>query len=223
MTVFPDQAAHDYDDRILRLVPGYALALDLMACLLATRVSGSSHILVPGCGTGSEVLALARQLPEARFTALEPSAGMLDVARRKLTEAGFADRVTFVCGKLEDVPEEQYDAATLALVLHFISDDGAKAAFLAGISRRLVVDAPFLLIDAVSEPFADEALVFWLRQQGHAAAAADAVLSRMKAQWHRVTAQRMATLLTDAGLAESQPFFHAIGYRGTICARRPTS
>ena len=61
MTIFPDHAALDYDDRIVRLVPGYPLSLDLMACMLATCLNGPCRILVPGCGTGAEVLALARE------------------------------------------------------------------------------------------------------------------------------------------------------------------
>ncbi|EZQ13598.1 hypothetical protein [Aquamicrobium defluvii] len=37
MTVFPDQVATDYDQRILRLVAGYEPALDLAAGYLASH------------------------------------------------------------------------------------------------------------------------------------------------------------------------------------------
>ncbi|MBN8930469.1 MAG: class I SAM-dependent methyltransferase, partial [Rhizobium pusense] len=86
MTVFPDQAAIDYDTRIENLVPGYALALEIFGCALAGEIDPRGAILVPGCGTGSEILALAHAFPEARFTAVEPSRAMLEKARNRLSQ-----------------------------------------------------------------------------------------------------------------------------------------
>ena len=70
MTVFPDHAAVDYDERIENLVPGYALALALFGCTLAGRINPQGTILVPGCGTGSEILALASTLAAPVATSL---------------------------------------------------------------------------------------------------------------------------------------------------------
>ncbi|MCO5084403.1 MAG: class I SAM-dependent methyltransferase [Rhizobiaceae bacterium] len=220
MTVFPDQAALDYDERIVRLVPGYALALDLMGCILATRASAPSRILAPGCGTGSEIAVLARQLPHARFTALDPSAGMLDAARSKLAATGSAERTAFVHGMLDDLPEEPHDAATVSLVLHFLPDDGSKATFLEGVGRHLSLGAPLLLFDATVSEGADEGLALWLARQGHSAEAVQAVLTRMKTQWRRATRERVDELLAEAGFTAGRPFFQAFGFLGVHAERR---
>ncbi|EKF18619.1 class I SAM-dependent methyltransferase [Nitratireductor pacificus] len=220
MTAFPDQAALDYDKRILRLVPGYRVALDLMACQLASRTTGEPRILVPGCGTGAEIIALARHLPDARFTGFDPSEGMLGVARARTAAAGIGERTALTHGMLHDLPDEpHHDAATVSLVLHFLPDDGTKLTFLTGIARRLVPGAPLLLFDAIDRNGDDDTLRIWLQSQGHDAETVESVLRRMRGQWYRTTAERLDQLLADAGFGEARTWFRACGFHG-VCAER---
>ncbi|MDH4982139.1 class I SAM-dependent methyltransferase [Hyphomicrobium sp. D-2] len=222
MNAFPDAAAKIYDDNIVRLVPGYALALELMAAILAVQLSGPCRILVPGCGTGAEILAIANSLPEASFVAVEPSAGMLDLARQRIAAAGLSERVEFVSGYLDDVGERgRFDAATVSLVLHFLPDDGAKQAFLSGVAQRLAANAPLLLLDAPSVAFDESALRQWLlTQHGPGVPPPDAVIKRMQTLWHRATPERIAELLARTGFAEQATFFQTLGYVGTSARMR---
>nr|WP_186363594.1 class I SAM-dependent methyltransferase [Rhizobium sp. ACO-34A] len=219
MTVFPNQAALDYDERIEMLVPGYALAFELFACTLTGRIDPQSSILVPGCGTGSEILALARTFPEARFTAVEPSDAMLEKARYRLTEAGIASRVEFINGFLEDTPEQAHTAATVSLVLHFLPDDGAKVGFLENVARRLSPGAPLVLLDPPDKG-EDAVLRLWLERRGHTPGAADAICRRMREEWHRITPERLANLLNVAGFTHPETFFKVPGYCGFVAERR---
>ncbi|MDX2225867.1 MAG: methyltransferase domain-containing protein [Verrucomicrobiae bacterium] len=58
----------------------------------AVRTTASpERILEVGCGTGKNLVALARAFPEAEITGLDLSSDMLDRARPKL--AGFGERV----------------------------------------------------------------------------------------------------------------------------------
>lgn len=222
MNAFPDAAAKIYDDNIVRLVPGYTLALDLMGSILAALLSGPSRILVPGCGTGSEILVIAKCLPEARFVAVEPSAGMLDLARQRIAAAGLSERVEFVSGYLDDVGGQgAFDAATVSLVLHFLPDDGTKQAFLTGVAQRLSANAPLLLLDAPNIAFDESALRQWLlMQHGPGVPPPDAVIKRMQTLWHRAAPERIAELLARAGFAEEETFFQTLGYVGTSARRR---
>jgi tRNA (cmo5U34)-methyltransferase len=43
--------------------------------------------------------------------------------------------------------EKQYGAATLLLVLHFLEDNGEKLVLLQDISKRMMSQAPLLLLD----------------------------------------------------------------------------
>ena len=90
-TRFPDAAAADYDRRILTLVPGYQFAQALLTATLAQTLPNDATLLLAGCGTGSELAALATANASCwRFSAVEPSAGMLAAARAKA--AGYAQR-----------------------------------------------------------------------------------------------------------------------------------
>ncbi|WP_265975036.1 class I SAM-dependent methyltransferase [Brucella intermedia] len=219
MTGFPDQAALDYDDRIKKLVPGYELALQLFGCVLTERVDPRGSILVPGCGTGSEILALAAILPDVRFTAVEPSMGMLEKARFRLTEAGVNHRVDFIHGLLSDAPIKTYTAASLSLVLHFLPDDGSKAGFLKEIAQRLEPHSPLLLLDPLQK---DDGIILrrWLEGQGHVPEIAGAICRRMDAEWHRITPQRLDELLNVSGFTPSAMFFQSPGYTGLVAERK---
>ncbi|WP_302789468.1 methyltransferase domain-containing protein, partial [Escherichia coli] len=94
-TRFPDAAAADYDRRILTLVPGYQFAQALLTATLAQTLPNDATLLLAGCGTGSELEALAAANASWRFSAVEPSAGMLAAARAKAEAAGYAPRVSF--------------------------------------------------------------------------------------------------------------------------------
>lgn len=219
MTAFPDHAAGSYDQRIERLVPGYRLAIDLMASVLAVRRPPPMRVLVPGCGTGAELSAAAPALPGAGFTAVDPSAGMLDVARRKAEADGSQGRIDFHHGTLDGVPGAAHDAAMLSLVLHFLPDDGAKRDLLRGIASHLRKGGALLLVDAVEMDGGDAALHDWLRRWGHDPAGAATVIERMQGAWHRVPEDRLVRLLEQAGFIVGEPFFRAFGYLGILAER----
>lgn len=81
------QLAHDFDrvapryDLLQRLNPGYASDLTRSAKRLQAPARGC--ILDLCCGTGLSTEALVAAYPEAEITAVDQSAGMLEVARRK--------------------------------------------------------------------------------------------------------------------------------------------
>ena len=81
------QLAHDFDrvapryDLLQRLNPGYCAHLALSARRLQAPARGC--LLDLCCGTGLSTEALVACYPEAEITAVDQSAGMLEVARRK--------------------------------------------------------------------------------------------------------------------------------------------
>lgn len=219
ITAFPDHAATSYDDRIEHLVPGYRLVVDVMASTLGARRPRPTSVLVPGCGTGAELLAAALVMPDALFTAIDPSQGMLDVAQRKAKAEGSYARIAFHHGLLDETGGAIHDAAMLSLVLHFLPDDGAKRDLLTGIARRLCKGAPLLLFDAVKPDDEDAALHDWLQRRGHSCAEASAVIERMQGNWHRVPLERLVGLLEQTGFHIREPFFRAFSYLGILAER----
>jgi release factor glutamine methyltransferase len=67
-------------------------------------------VLDLGTGSGAIAIALATELPNARFTATDLSAAALEVARRNAETHGVTDRIRFLAGDaFEPVAEERFD------------------------------------------------------------------------------------------------------------------
>lgn len=85
--------------------------VDISARLLdQLRDASTLHpsVLELGCGTGALTLALL-ELGASRTMGVDLSAGSVDVARRRMASAGFADRTAFVVGDAASVPLLHHD------------------------------------------------------------------------------------------------------------------
>lgn len=132
-----DQQAVSYDKQWSRMAP-LNNALHLLLGAVFSDLPEDAHILCVGAGTGAELIFLARKFPQWRFTVVEPSAGMLEVCRRRAGEEGFASRCVFHQGYVESLPvAENFHAATALLVSQFILEPEARAGFFRDIARRL--------------------------------------------------------------------------------------
>lgn len=219
-TRFPDAAAADYDRRILTLVPGYQFAQSLLTATLAQALPPQARLLLAGCGTGNELIALAGIGPQWLFSTVEPSAGMLAAARTKAEMAGCEPRVTFHQQLLDQVPQALHDAAVCSLVLHFIADDGAKLAFLQQLAARLSPGAPLLLFDYQPDGLPVSHYQHWLQSAGHSLDGAREVIERTRSNWHPLAAQRARLLLTESGFTSPQLLCDALGFRLSLLYRR---
>lgn len=179
------------------------------AMLAALSPSGQETALEFGAGTGGVTLQMAPRL--ARVTALDSSAGMLEVLRRKC-EAQRLTQVETIEGSVPDgLPAAQYDLIYSSMTLHHVEDVpallGALAAHLKPGGRVALAD-----LDAedggfhgdakgvVHHGFAREALGTWLRDAGFT----DAAFSTAS------TVERVA----DDGTTRAYPIF-------LVVARKP--
>jgi len=189
---FNQQAASAYDNQWARLAP-FRDALHLLAAAVLTGLPAEARILCVGAGTGAEIIALAEKFPGWRFTAVEPSAPMLDVFRRKAQEQGIASRCTFHAGYLDSLPHgEPYDAATSLLVSHFILQQDERAGFFRGIHARLRPDGWLINSDLASDVDAQHygaLLEVWMRTM------AGADLSEEKLEQMRTAYRRDVAIL----------------------------
>lgn len=117
---FTPELAERYDERNSKL-SAISDNLHFLIRLTLERLPARSKILSVGAGTGADILSLAKAYPEWTFVAVEPSLSMLNVAKKRIQEAGFADRCEFVHGYSNDLPTtSKYDAALAVFVAHFI-------------------------------------------------------------------------------------------------------
>lgn len=137
VTAIFDQQAPSYDQQWSRMAPLNG-ALHWLTGAVLSGLPPEAQILCVGAGTGAEILYLAEQFPGWRLTAVEPSAPMLEVCRRRAEERGIAARCTFHAGYLESLPpREPFDAATAFLVSQFILERPARSRFFQDIADRL--------------------------------------------------------------------------------------
>ncbi len=90
----------------------YLLGRDRLIVRLAVPNGGS--VLEVGCGTGRNLIAVARRYPTARLYGFDISEEMLATARANVEKAGFANRIT-----LEQADATDFDAQALFGVATF--------------------------------------------------------------------------------------------------------
>ena len=96
---------------------GYDACHELAACMLSATLGSSSpaDILIVGAGGGAQEIVEASKLAsEWRFTAVDPSQPMMDIAAAEVSRQGLAARTEFQLGYVDDLPpDRRFSAATL--------------------------------------------------------------------------------------------------------------
>jgi tRNA (cmo5U34)-methyltransferase len=202
-------------------LPGHAGMLQMAGILLAERMPDDGRLLIVGAGGGLETRYLAGFAKGGRFTGVDPSPTMLDLAR---TIAGpvAGDRLNLIAGTVSDAPSEPFDAATCILVMGLIPDDGSKLKTLKEIYGRLKTGAPFILVDQCIDRLASDVALRLDRYAAYARASgvdAETVsVAREKLAWNDciVAPDRKEALLTEAGFKAIETFYVGMAWRGWV-------
>lgn len=146
---FDPARAGEYERQSRIALAGYDACHELAACMLTAALGAgtSARILVAGAGGGArEIVAAGSGQPDWRFTAVDPSQPMMDIALARLKETGLIERTEVVLGTVDDLPaDRRFDAATLIGVLHHLPGDDAKRHILRSLAARLKPGAPLIL------------------------------------------------------------------------------
>ncbi|MBX3167562.1 MAG: class I SAM-dependent methyltransferase [Candidatus Eremiobacteraeota bacterium] len=205
-------------------IPGYAALHRMTVVRLAERVPEDARILVVGAGGGFELEAFARMKPEWRFFALDPSAGMLELARNRIESLAASHRVDWLQGTIPEIPRQNFDAATCLFTLHCLPDDGSKLEALRAIRASLKKGAPFALADNCIGPgrkqrekllprFRDYAVLSGA-EPALAEAARQANFEQLKSTG--ITPRREKELLRQAGFRKWDLYYAGLSWRGWL-------
>lgn len=199
-----------------RKVPGLADLHRMAMLLLSERAPPAAHILVVGAGGGMELKAMAEARRQWVFTGVDPSAAMLDLARRHIEP--FNDRIELIEGTVDAASSGPFDGAACLLTLHFL-DGSERLLTLKAIRRRLKPDAR-LVVAHHSAPgadaerwltrsvvFADRTGVDWEKANATAAAMARLPL---------LSVAEEEALLGEAGFSDVELFYAAFSFRGWV-------
>lgn len=223
----PEHAAA-YDQRFAKLAP-LRDALHLLIGAVLADLPAAARILCVGAGTGHELIYLAQKFPSWRFTAVEPSAPMLEICRRKAGEHGIAPRCVFHEGYLDSLPpSEPFDAATSLLVSQFVLDPGARAGFFRAIAERLLPGGYLASADLASDTASAtyrSLLEVWLRLMRETGSPPEQ-LERLRETYGRDVAllplEQVSSLLASAGFETPVLFLQTGLIHAWYAQRAPT-
>jgi tRNA (cmo5U34)-methyltransferase len=222
-----------YDSLVESWIPGYtSLARLSVSLLAASPLAGkpSAAVLVAGCGSGAELLAARELRPDWRLTAVDPSAEMLSIARRKLVADGerrseepTRPAIQWLEGTVEDLAvEPRLDGALAVLVLQGLPDDGSKLRFLSSLARGLRPGAQVVLVDQMlpERTGLERQLIAARRLFQVFSAREDSPLDDQPlGPVHPISLARLTGLLEVAGFSDPVPVFRALDYEGFVLQR----
>ncbi|MBW4616859.1 MAG: class I SAM-dependent methyltransferase [Desmonostoc vinosum HA7617-LM4] len=144
----PSITADEYEQTARLALPGYELMHTFVLACLRSCLPETANLLVVGAGGGMELVHLGQSNHQWQFLGIDPSKKMLAIAQKKIAQHQLSQRIQLVQGYIQDLQNDAiYDAATSILVMHFISNEDDKLAFLQEIARRLKTSAPLILVD----------------------------------------------------------------------------
>ncbi|MAM38448.1 MAG: methyltransferase [Erythrobacter sp.] len=207
-----------YAEDTPRKVPGYADLHRMAMLLLFERLGSAADILVLGAGGGLELKALAEAQANWRFTGIDPSSEMLDLARTVL--GTLESRVDLKEGYIDAAPPGPYDAALCLLTLHFLGVE-ERLHILRALHARLKPGAP-LVVAHHSCPSGGDARSWLRRSVAFAAAgqpdfpAAAALAEFMSERLHVLSSDEDEALLREGGFSDVSLFYAGFSFRGWI-------
>ncbi|KEK21960.1 class I SAM-dependent methyltransferase [Bacillus gaemokensis] len=138
-----------YEQEIPLKIPGYFTLYEMLNQFLTTMLlpkEASPHLLIIGAGGGQEIITLGKQNDMLRFTGIDPSDSMLQLAQKRIEREKLQNKISLIKGTVHSILEtEVFDAATCMLVLHFIPELTQKKEVLREINKHLKPGAPFFL------------------------------------------------------------------------------
>lgn len=222
---FGKERASKYDSKIRLLSPGYETLHELSDVLLKNALPEDAHVLVVVAGTGMDILTCGANQPDWRFTAVEPSAEMLEICRENIFRAKLDERVEFFGGYVEELPiNDLFDAATSIYVSHFIRED-EKNNYFSAINSRLKQNAPFVVADMYGERGSDEFKMiyedwksYYLSESGDLREA-EKSFEYILRDIHFIAENRLAKVLEQSGFDNFRRFFQSFFFGGWVCRK----
>lgn len=213
-TLFDRQAA-GYDRQWANMAP-IREGLHFLLPSVFAALPEDARILCVGAGTGAEMSYLAAKFPRWQFTAVEPSAAMLNECRQRAAAEGFAERCHFHQGYVDSLPVgDAHDGATCFLVSQFMLEQDDRIGFFRAIGERLRPGGILASSDLSGDVHATgfEALLrCWLGVMESGGVTPDG-LARMREAYATdvsiLPPGQVATLLKFAGFANPVQFYQS--------------
>ncbi|WP_151484750.1 class I SAM-dependent methyltransferase [Streptomyces albicerus] len=132
---------------VAELIPSWIPALEGVDA----KLTAGARVADIGCGLGSTSLLLAEAYPRTTIVGSDYHGTSIELARKKASEAGVTDRVTFEVSTAQSFTGTNYDLVMMFDCLHDMGDPLGAAR---RVRETLAPDGTWLLV----EPFASDTL-----------------------------------------------------------------
>lgn len=150
---------------IASLIPSWIPALDGVQ----DKLRAGGNVADIGCGLGASTILLAREYPNSRFTGSDYHDRSIELARKRASDAGVADRVAFEVAAAAGFSGSGYDLAATFDCLHDMGDPVATARH---VRQALKPDGTWMIV----EPYASDQVADNMNPVGRAYYSASTML-----------------------------------------------
>ncbi|OJT24812.1 SAM-dependent methyltransferase [Archangium sp. Cb G35] len=222
-----DRAAH-YDAQASVNLAGAQAMYELGVSALTAQLDGqeAASLLFVGVGTGAELVPYTRfGVPGWRFTGVDPSDAMLDVARKRLEAEGLLSRTQLHVGELRTLPPgPPFDGAQMMGVLHHVQGEEARLELLREVTRRLKPGAPLVVGCRVgNDPVLTNVELRRLRAYGVPQDALENRRQRLAEVRPIESDAALFAMLARTGLVEPRPIFISLQFKVFLARFEPGS
>ena len=222
---FGDKHANIYDEKIRKVIRGYNEMHDLSYYLLKDNLPENAKILVSGIGTGHEAITYAENQKSWSIVGFDPTKEMVTSSKNKISQLRLSNRIIVVEGKIENIKENNFDAATSILVMQFLKDNGDKENYLKNISEKLKEGGKLILIDLEGQKKSEKYKILlsaWKSHQYDTREDKDQIdkdFSHVDTDLQFIPEERIIELLKSSGFTKNYKFYQSYLFGGYIAEK----
>ena len=217
----------DYDARISGVLPYYSCFHQETINFVKSLPNSPRIWMDTGCGTGSLVNKAIGEFPNTKFLLLDPSEGMLDQAREKLSSYS-ADRLEFlIASPTQEFSlklEEQPDVMTAIQCHHYLSREGRVKA--TDVCYNLLKEGGIYITFENTRPLTEDGITIGKRYWGNFQLThgrndeeVEEHLERFDTEYFPITVEEHLELLRKTGFKTVELFWYSYMQAGFYCIK----
>ena len=217
----------DYDDRISGMLPYYFSFHQETINFIKSFPSIPKVWMDTGCGTGSLVNKATEEFPDTKFLLLDPSEGMLEQAKEKLSSLPARNMEFLRASPTQEFSqklEEKPDVITAIQCHHYLNREGrAKAT---GMCYNLLKDGGVYITFENIRPLTEEGVTigkrYWGNFQlthGRSKEEIENHLERFDTEYFPLTVEEHLELLRKTGFKTVELFWYSYMQAGFYCIK----
>jgi tRNA (cmo5U34)-methyltransferase len=217
----------DYDANISSIIPYYSAFHQETINLVKSLPSNPIVWMDTGCGTGSLVNKAINEFPNTKFLLIDPSEGMLDQAKSKLTIYP-AEKLEFLSAsttqEFSQELKEKPDVITAVQCHHYLNSEGRKSA--TKMCYDLLKEGGIYITFENTRPLTEEGISvgkrYWGNFQldyGRTKEEVQKHLDRFDIEYFPITIEEHLKLLRETGFITVELFWCSYMQAGFYCIK----